>query len=38
MRPTRTGTDLGPDGAGGGRLALTVRLSVGQVEVRREAA
>ena len=35
FRPTRTATDLGPDGAGGGVITLDLDLAVGRIEVTR---
>jgi phage shock protein PspC (stress-responsive transcriptional regulator) len=38
LNQDRTVTDLGPDGTGGGTLTIDVDMSLGQVEVDREAA
>lgn len=35
VRPTRTATDLGPDGAGGGIVTLDLDVAMGRIEVTR---
>jgi phage shock protein PspC (stress-responsive transcriptional regulator) len=35
VRPSRTATDLGPDGAGGGIITLDLDLAMGRIEVTR---